>query len=42
MRRPRVYARVPFLGCCGCSVPVLLLGVVLAIYVGLIIGGLAL
>lgn len=39
--RPRVYARVPGVGCVGCSVLWLLLGVVLAVYVGLIIGGLA-
>jgi hypothetical protein len=40
--RPRVYVRAP-VGCVGCSAPLLLLlGVVLAAYVGLIIGGLAL
>jgi hypothetical protein len=41
--RPRVYAHVPGVGCVGCSAPLLLvLGVLLAAYVGLLIGGLAL
>ena len=40
--RPRVYARAPG-GCAGCSVPLLLLlGVVGAVYVGVLLAGLAL
>ncbi len=40
--RPRVYARVPGLGCCGCSVPLMVLGVLGAVYVGVLLAGLAL
>lgn len=40
--RPRVFARVPFPGCCGCSVPLIVLAVVLAVYVGVLLAGLAL
>ena len=39
--RPRVYARA-HLGCLGCSVPLALLGVVVAVYVGVLLSGLAL
>lgn len=39
--RPRLYARA-HLGCLGCSVPLALVAVVVAVYAGALLGGLAL
>ncbi|HUY98616.1 MAG TPA: hypothetical protein VMW47_13550 [Verrucomicrobiae bacterium] len=40
--RPRLYARMPGFGCSGCSAPLLLPGVLAAMYVSVLAAGVAL